>query len=160
MNNRIPFALAVTVALIGPAAAQDVRNGSITVADAWSRATSPRAQVGAGFLTIRNTGGQSDRLVSVTSPRATRVEIHTMTLDDGVMRMRQLANGLEIPAGAETALAPGGNHIMLIGLKTPLKPGERVPATLRFARAGAIKVHFVVGSAGATAPANDHGGHH
>lgn len=160
MTNRIPFAFALTTALIAPAAAQDVSKGSITVADAWSRATSPRAEIGAGFLTIRNAGGQPDRLLSATSPRAKRVEIHTMTLDDGVMRMRQLPDGLEIPAGGENALAPGGNHIMLIGLKAPLKAGERIPATLRFARAGTVKVNFVVGAAGAAAPADEHGGHH
>lgn len=160
MTNRIPLALALTAALIAPATAQDVRKGSITVANAWSRATAPRAEIGAGFLTIRNGGGDPDRLVSVTSPRAKRVEIHTMSLDDGVMRMRPLPNGLEIPAGAVSTLAPGGNHIMLIGLTTPLKAGERVPATLRFAHAGTVRITFVVGAAGAAASANEHGGHH
>ena len=90
---------------------------------------------------------------------AVSAEIHQQTEEGGIMRMRPV-QGIDLPPGVLVKLEPNGFHIMLIGLKTPLKPGERVPATLRFARAGAIKVHFVVGSAGATAPANDHGGHH
>lgn len=158
MSYRIALALVATLAV--PAFAQDARKGSITTADPWSRATAPRASVGAGYVTIRNSGTQPDRLVSATSPRAARVEIHTMSLDDGIMRMRQLPNGLEVPAGGEASLAPGGNHIMLIGLKAPLKEGERVPATLRFARAGAIKVHFKVAAAGAPGPGADRRRHH
>lgn len=158
MSYRIALALVATLAV--PAFAQDTRKGSITAADAWSRATAPRASVGAGYVTIRNSGTQPDRLISATSPRAARVEIHTMSLDNGIMRMRQLSNGLEVPAGGEALLAPGGNHIMLIGLKAPLKEGERVPATLRFARAGTIKVHFKVAAAGAPGPGADHRGHH
>lgn len=158
MTYRV--ALALVAALAMPAFAQDARKGSITAADGWSRATAPRASVGAGYLTIRNAGPLPDRLIAVSSPRAAKVEIHTMSLDDGIMRMRPLANGLEVPAGGETSLAPGGNHIMLIGLKGPLKEGERVPATLRFARAGTITVRFTVGPAGAAGPDAGHGGHH
>ena len=153
-------ALALVAALAAPAFAQDARKGPITVSQPWSRATAPRATVGAGFLTIRNTGLQADRLISASSPRAATVEIHTMSLEDGIMRMRPLTNGVEVPAGGKATLAPGGNHIMLIGLKSPLKAGERVPATLRFARAGTVKVQFAVGGAGDAAPGDEHGGHH
>ena len=158
MTYRIALALVAT--LTAPAFAQDARKGSITVSKPWSRATAPRATVGAGFLTIHNTGTQPDRLLSATSPRAAKVEIHTMSLEDGIMRMRPLADGVEIPARGDATLAPGGNHIMLIGLKAPLKAGERVPATLRFARAGTVKVQFLVAGAGAAEPADVHGGHH
>ena len=82
-----------------------------------------------------------------------------MSLDNGIMRMRPLPNGLEVSAGGEASLAPGGNHIMLIGLKAPLKEGDRVPATLRFARAGTLTIHFKVGAAGAAVPEAGHGGH-
>lgn len=157
MTYRVALALVATLA--APAFAQDARKGSITAATPWSRATSPRASVGAGYLTIRNSGAQPDRLISATSPRAAKVEIHTMSLDDGIMRMRQLPDGLEVPAGGEASLAPGGNHIMLIGLKAPLKEGERIPATLRFARAGTLNVHFTVVAAGASVPDAGHGGH-
>ncbi len=151
-------ALALLAALTAPAFAQDIRKGDITVSKPWSRATAPRAKVGAGFLTIRNTGDKPDRLLSVTSPRAEKVEIHTMSMDGGIMRMRPLANGIEVPGGGHAMLAPGGNHIMLIGLKTPLKAGERVPATLSFARAGRVDVQFDVAGAGAAEPVGDHGG--
>lgn len=157
MTYRIALALVATLAT--PALAQDVRKGSLTISQPWSRATSPRATVGAGFLTIRNAGARGDRLISATSPRAERVEIHTMSMDGGVMRMRQLVDGLALPAGGTATLAPSGNHIMLIGLKSPLKAGERVPATLRFARAGTVTVQFVIGGAGDAAPAGQDGGH-
>ena len=157
MTPRI--ALALIAALAAPASAQITRHGSITAADAWSRATSSRASIGAGYVTVRNTGAQADRLVSATSPRAAKVEIHTMSLDDGIMRMRPLPNGLEVPAGGEALLAPGGNHIMLIGLKSPLKAGERVPATLRFARAGDVRIQFKVVGAGSTVAGVRQGGH-
>lgn len=140
-----------------PAAAQQARKASINVSAAWSRATAPRAQVGAGFLTIRNEGAQLDRLLPASSPIAAKVEIHTMSMEGGVMRMRPLPDGLEIPARGVATLAPGGNHIMLIGLKQPLKQGETISATLRFARAGAVPVRFAVAAAGAPAPS--HGGH-
>ncbi|WP_230781680.1 copper chaperone PCu(A)C [Sphingomonas sp. Leaf37] len=157
MTPRI--ALALVAALAAPASAQIARQGSITAVDPWSRATSPRASIGAGYLTLRNTGAQADRLVSATSPRAAKVEIHTMSLDDGIMRMRPLPNGLEVPAGGEASLAPGGHHIMLIGLKSPLKAGERIPATLRFARAGDVRIQFKVVGAGSTVTGARQGGH-
>jgi copper(I)-binding protein len=154
------IALALFAASTTAASAQDVRKGDIAISKPWSRATAPRAAVGAGFLTIRNTGAQADRLLSAASPRAATVEIHTMSLDDGVMRMRPLGDGVAVPAARETTLAPGGNHIMLIGLTSPLKAGERVPATLHFARAGRVRIHFVVGAAGDAAPGGDRGGRH
>lgn len=128
------------------------RSGGISLSAAWSRATAPRAEIGAGFLTIRNTAARTDRLLSAASPKATRVEIHTMTLSGGVMRMRPLANGLEVPSGSTLALAPGGNHFMFIGLKSPMKVGERVDATLQFQRAGTVRVTFTVGGPGASGP--------
>jgi copper(I)-binding protein len=160
MTAKAAAMLGIAIACTSPAIAQDARKGAITVSEAWSRATSPRAEVGAGFLTIRNAGRTEDRLVAATSPRAARVEIHTMALEDGIMRMRPLPNGLAIAAQAQAKLAPGGDHIMLIGLKAPLKQGERVPVTLRFARAGTVRTAFVVAAPGAAAPAGDHGGHH
>lgn len=153
------IALALIAALAAPASAQITRKSSITAVDPWSRATSPRANIGAGYVTIRNTSAQPDRLVSATSPRAAKVEIHTMSLNDGIMRMRPLPNGLEVPAGGEASLAPGGNHVMLIGLKSPLRAGERIPATLRFARAGDVRIAFQVVGAGSTVAGVRQGGH-
>ncbi|MDV3456871.1 copper chaperone PCu(A)C [Sphingomonas sp. HF-S4] len=163
---RIPHSFLAAAALLAggwalphaPAAAQQARKGTILISQAWSRATAPRAQVGAGFLTIRNTDARPDRLLSASSPRAAKVEIHTMSMDGGVMRMRPLPDGLEIPARSVATLAPGGNHLMLIGLKAPLKQGDLVPATLRFARAGTIQVQLAVAAPGAPAPSGS-GGH-
>ncbi len=154
------FALALVATLAVPASAQPARSGSISVTQPWSRATAPRATIGAGFLTIRNNGAQADRLLSATSPRAERVEIHTMSMRNGVMRMRPLAHGVVIPAYRVTRLAPGGNHLMLMGLKEPFREGQRVPVTLRFAKAGAVKTQLVVGGAGSAAPSRSHEGHH
>lgn len=97
--------------------------------------------------------------MSAASPAADRVEIHTMTMDGGIMRMRQLPDGIAIPAGTTASLKPGGNHIMLIGLKAPLVESALVPLALNFAGAGTIKVQMKVEAAGAAAPAPAHQAH-
>lgn len=152
--HRIALALAAATvmpvaAVAAPAAAADAAGGDITIVEPWSRATAPGAANGAGFVTIRNAGDRPDRLVSATSPRAARVEIHSTEMEGGVMRMRVLPAGLEIPAKGEARLASGGAHLMLVGLRTPLAAGERVPVTLRFARAGDMPVEFSVAPLGA-----------
>ena len=160
MSHRYALPLImIGTSLSAPVAAQDVRKGAITVSQPWSRATAARATVGAGYAQIRNGGTVADRLVGVSSPRAARVELHTMTVENGIMRMRPLTSGITLPPGATVPLAPGGNHIMFMGLTAPLKKGDRFPATLRFARAGEVKVIFTVGAAGAGAPEKHHGGH-
>jgi copper(I)-binding protein len=92
-------------------------------------------------------------LVSASSPAVDKVEIHTMTMDGGVMKMRPLPDGIAIPAGGTAKLAPGGYHMMLLGLKAPLVEGKLVPLTLNFAKAGPVKVQLKVEAAGATEPA-------
>lgn len=121
---------------------------TLTVSDAWVRATPPRAPVAGGFLSIRNNGRQADRLLSATSPDAARVEIHTMTMNDGVMRMRRIDDGLPITPGAAVTLAPGGEHLMFISPTRRFVEGETVTATLRFERAGERTVRFAVRAAG------------
>ncbi|SOB87682.1 hypothetical protein SAMN06297144_2818 [Sphingomonas guangdongensis] len=138
------IAVALTAAL--PATAQ------LRVSNGWSRATAPRAATGAGYATIRNEGRRADRLVGVTSPRAARVEIHSMSMAGGVMRMRQITGGIAIPSGGTVRLAPGGNHLMLVGLKAPLAVGERVPVTFRFQEARPVTVMLRVLAAGASGP--------
>lgn len=125
---------------------------SIVIEQAWTRATPPNAPVAGGFLTIRNSGDRADRLVSVTSPDANSVEIHQMTMDGGVMRMRKLADGLAIDAESVVTLKPGGYHLMFIGPKRPIVEGGTITATLRFEKAGTREVRFDVralGSSGA-----------
>lgn len=120
----------------------------------WARATPPGAQTGAAYLTIVNHGTEPDVLVTASSPDAARVEFHQTTMTDGVMRMRPAASGVTVPAGGTIELKPdGGYHLMLGGLKAPLKSGTMLPMTLRFAKAGSIEVVFAVEPIGARGPA-------
>lgn len=116
----------------------------ISVHAPWLRETPPASKVGAGYATIVNQGKSDDRLLGVTTEVADQVEIHSMTMDGNIMRMRPVAGGLAIPAGGKVALKPGGYHLMLIGLKRTLKRGEMVPLTFRFARAGAVTIRVHV----------------
>ena len=120
----------------------------------WTRATPPGATVGAGFVTLRNTGA-ADRVVGATSPVAGRVEMHVTIREGEVMRMRQVRS-LEVPAGGSYELKPGGAHLMLVDLKRPLRKGERIPLTLKLERAGELKVQLPVEEMGARQPAPRH----
>jgi hypothetical protein len=129
----------------------------IAVTEPWSRETAEGQNAGGGFMTIANTGTAADRLIGGSTPVAGRVEIHTMTMENDVMRMRQLADGLEVPAGGEVTLRPGSFHVMLMDLKQPLKAGDKVPLTLTFAGAGTLETELVVKPAGTIAPEMKHG---
>ena len=147
------LALAALCAVLAlPAFALDYRLGAIEIAQPWARATPPSAPAGGGFFTVTNTGSTPDRLVSVRSPAADIVQIHEMKMDGSVMRMREVEKGLEIPAGKSVTLAPGGYHLMMMGLKGPLKQGTQVPVTLVFEKAGAVDVELNVEGLGATQP--------
>ena len=157
MKRRHLLILSSAVALFGlPAAAHDYTLGSLKIGHPWARATPPTAPSGGGFLTVTNTGTTADRLVSVTSPAAAQVQVHEMKMDGTIMRMRELENGLEIPPGATVALAPGGFHLMMMGLKAPLKEATRVPVTLVFEKAGKIDVELQVMALGAAPDAHKH----
>ena len=132
--------------------------GAIEIGHPWSRATPAGAQVAVGYLVLKNTGTSPDRLVAVTSGISDKGEIHEMAVDgDGVMTMRLLTQGLEIPAGGEFELKPGGYHLMFTGLKQPAKEGVKFPGTLTFEKAGTVDVEFAVESMGGKEP--DHAGH-
>lgn len=124
----------------------------------WARATTGTGGNGAGYVTLRNAGPEPARLVAATSPAARAVELHTHAMEQGVMRMRQVES-IELPPGAPVALAPGGLHLMLIGLAAPLRQGERVPVTLRFADGSRVTVELRVQAAGAAGPAGDAAAH-
>lgn len=129
--------------LSAPAAAQ-TRAGDIVITDARSRETPPLGKVGAAYLTLTNTGKSADRFLGGSTPAAAELQIHEVLNTDGVMRMRQLEQGLALPPGQTVKAAPGGIHLMLMGLKRPLKAGATVPVTLRFERAGPVAVTFKV----------------
>lgn len=128
---------------------EPVEAGDLTLSDAFSRATLPGAKVAGGYLKIVNSSGEPDRLIGGTTPAAERVEVHEMKMDGNVMQMRQLKDGLEIPADGTAELAPGGFHLMLMNIAKPLKEGEVIPVTLEFARTGKVEVQFMVGAANA-----------
>jgi copper(I)-binding protein len=132
-------AFALTVLLAGGATAHDYTLQNLRIDHPFARATPPGAQSGGVYLTIENRGTSKDRLVRVTSPAAASVELHSMTMDGNVMRMRAIA-GLDIAPGATVALGSAGYHVMLVGLVRPLVVGDRIPVTLTFEKAGAVEV--------------------
>lgn len=157
MKRRHLLVLSTAVALFGlPVAAHDYTLGSLKIGHPWTRATPPTAPSGGGFLTVTNAGATADRLVSATAATAGQVQIHEMKMDGSIMRMRELENGLEIPPGATVTLAPGGFHLMLMGLKEPFKEGTRIPVTLVFEKAGKIDVELMVMALGASPDAHKH----
>ncbi|MDB5643067.1 MAG: hypothetical protein JWN07_2384, partial [Hyphomicrobiales bacterium] len=137
------------VAAVEQKAAQ---SGPIRIDQAWSRATPGGASVGAGYLRVTNTGSTTERLLGGATDVAARIETHDMKMEDGVMKMRALPQGVEIAPGATVELKPGGMHLMIMGLKQGLKAGEPVPASLQFEKAGAVPVTFNVLAMGAPAP--------
>jgi copper(I)-binding protein len=138
-------ALALGAAIIAFAAnAHSVSKGDLAIGHPWARETAAGQTAGGGFLTITNKGKTADRLTGGTTAAAAQVQIHTMSMDGGIMRMRPLKDGLAIPAGGTATLKPGSFHIMFVGLKRPFKQGEMIPVTLTFARAGKVDVQFKV----------------
>lgn len=148
------FACAALVAVIavGPVRAEDVKAGDLVISQAWSRATPKGAKVGGGYLTIENKGSTPDRLTGVSSDVAGNVQVHEMSMQNGVMKMRPVENGLTIDPGKTVKLAPGGYHLMMTDLKAPLKEGEKVPVTLDFEKAGKVTVSLQVEGVGAQGP--------
>ena len=156
--SRKALALGAVVGLIASAAAaHGYRSGALSIQHPWSRETAVGQAVGGGFLTITNSGAREDRLLSGTSPVAAEIQLHTMTMDGGIMRMRQVTDGIAVPAKGSVELKPGGYHIMFMGLKRRLRQGERFPVTLRFQRARSVVVQFAVQPVGSTGPME--GGH-
>src|SRR5229473_5158606 len=130
MKTSVVFALAACLLATG-ALAQQYRLGSLEIDHPWSRATPKGAKTGAGYVSIKNTGSTPDRLIGGSFADAGKVEVHQMTMDQGVMKMRPVAGGVEIKPGETVELKPdGGLHLMFVGLKQPLKKGEQVAGTL------------------------------
>ena len=158
LSRTIVSAAMLGALLAAPVRAEDVKAGDLVITQAWSRQTPSGAKVAGGYLTIENKGSSADRLVSGSGDIAGRVEIHEMAMDGSVMTMRPLDKGLVIDPGKTVKLAPGGNHLMLMDLKNPLKQGDRVPVTLQFEKAGKVNVLLDVQGVGAKGPGGDHSG--
>lgn len=123
-----------------------VNGVGVEVSAAWARPSAMAMDMGGGgmgngaaYMVLRNTGSQPDKLVSAAGDVAGAIELHTMTDNNGVMEMRQV-DGIDLPVGEQVELRPGGFHVMLIGLKSELKPGDRIPLTLTFQNAGTVDV--------------------
>jgi len=149
--NRIVSAIVVSVAVVfaHSAQAEDVTAGNLKISTPWVRATPNGAAVGGGYMTITNTGTAPDRLVGGSSDVSARFEIHTMSMDNGVMKMRPVSDGVEIKPGATVEFSPGGFHVMFVGLKKPFEQGQHVAALLKFEKAGNVTVNFTVEPIGA-----------
>jgi len=131
------------------AGAASAQTGGLQVENAWARATPGKSQIGAAYVTIQSP--TPDRLVAASTPVAKEAQLHTMEMSGMVMKMRPIS-GVDIPADKPVTLGPGGMHIMLMGLKEPLKAGQSFPLTLNFAKAGTRTVNVAVEPVGATGP--------
>lgn len=150
-----PVAAALFVlSMPAPGAAQTVKAGDLSIEQPWARATPGGAKVGGGYVRITNAGQAPDRLTGGSFALSARVEVHEMSMQNDVMRMKQMEHGLEIAPGATVELKPGGYHLMFMDLKEPLAPGRKVKGTLVFEKAGPVEVEYTVRAMGG------HGGGH
>jgi len=141
-----------------PSLAAEYDVGSIHIAQPWSRATPKGAKAGAGYMTITNKGTTPDKVSCVSDDASAQCEIHSMTMEGGVMKMRPVEGGLEIKPGETVTLAPSSFHVMFRDLKHPLEQGKTVKATLKFDKAGSVDVEYPILAVGATAPVTQGGG--
>jgi hypothetical protein len=134
--------------LCGPAHAQTSGQKSIAIEHPWARATPAGAKTGAAYLTLINSGTSADSLVGASTPVADQVQFHSVTEENGVSRMREMPT-LEVRPGEKVTFSPGGMHIMIVGLKEPLKEGQSFPMTMTFEKEGKIDMMVLVGKVGA-----------
>jgi len=153
LTRRFILAAALAAAVVSPSFAHDYTLGSLKIGHPWARATV--GGTGGAFLSVDNTGAQPDRLLRVSTDVAGTAELHTHIKEGDIMRMRPV-QAIDLPAGKKVMLEPGGYHIMLLGLKKPLKEGERFPLTLEFEKAGKITVEIAVDKPGASGGEHQH----
>ncbi|HWB49590.1 MAG TPA: copper chaperone PCu(A)C [Stellaceae bacterium] len=151
----LPAILGLVLSTALSAGAALAQGGDVQVSDAWARATPGGAQAAAAYVTLESAAG--DKLVGVSTPAAQKAEIHSMTMENGVMKMRPV-EGVDLPPGQKVTLKPGGYHIMLTGLAKPLAEGQSFPLTFDFAKAGARQVTVSVQKVGAMGPGGAMGG--
>ena len=158
---RICMASFLLALIPATAGANEFKKGDIVIDNAWTRATPGGATIGVGYLTIKNNGKSSDRLTGGTFDGAAKVEIHEMKMADGMMKMRELPNGLTVKPGETVKFEPQSYHLMFRGLTKPIVQGSDVKGTLTFEKAGSIAVNYEAGSVGAAhSPEHEHSGHH
>jgi|ERR1041385_2309466 copper(I)-binding protein len=140
--------LILLAAVATSAHAENYKVGSLVVDHPWTRATPKSATVAGGYVKITNTGSTPDRLTGGSAEVSRKFEVHEMSMEGGVMKMRELKDGLEIPPGATVELKPGSYHIMMMNLSRPLAKGEKVKGSLTFEKAGKVDVEFAVEALG------------
>jgi copper(I)-binding protein len=139
MLARLLFGALFALAFVS-AQAHDFKVGDLQIDHPWARPTAGKQPTGGAYLSIENRGKAGDSLLRASSPIASEVQIHSMKMEGNTMRMREVGK-LDVAAGAKVEMTPGdGYHIMLMGLKQPLKEGDRFPMKLEFEKAGAIDV--------------------
>lgn len=152
MRSRL-YAFAMTliasICVAGLVQAEEIRHGTLVIETPWTRATPPNAMTAASYMVIRNTGDAADRLLGGSAAFAGKVEIHEMSMTDGMMRMREVAGGLVIPPGESVTLKPGGLHVMMMGMTDSLREGETVAITFDFEKAGPVTLDLPVMPLGA-----------
>lgn len=135
--------LATGMSAAAAVAAHGYGAGELQVRHPWARATPPGARVAAGYLEIRNSGREVDRVTGAYTPAAERVELHVLVREGDVVKMREQPS-FEVPARQRLILEPGGSHLMIVGLRKPFAKGDRIPLILRFERAGELRVELEV----------------
>jgi periplasmic copper chaperone A len=158
MRYATPLLAGALALMTGVAQAENYTVGSITISNPWARATPKGASIGGAYMAIANKGTDADRLIGGNSPVANSVEVHEMSMQGGVMKMRPVQGGLEIKPGQTIELKPESFHLMLVGLKQPLVKGQQIKATLEFAKAGKVDVEYTVEAIGAKGPGGGMGG--
>ena len=155
MSYRHLLSLVAALALTGTAYAHDYKVAELQIGHPWARPTVPGQPSGGAYLSIENKGKAGDKLIAVASPIAKSAEIHTMSMEGNVMKMREVGS-IDIKPTEKIAMQPGnGYHIMLIGLSQPLKVGDKIPLTLTFEKAGKLEVSIYVEDKSAGKDAKD-----
>ena len=158
------LAATLVAALVVPVActvafASDYKVGTLEIVNPWSRATPGGTTIGAGYMTIRNTGAASDRLIGGTTDVANDFQFHQTTIEGDVSKMHEMKSGVEIKPGETVEFKPGSTHVMFVKLKHPLRQHDAIKGTLVFEKAGTIEIEYTVGGNGAqTGDQHTHGG--
>lgn len=156
MNIRTSLAALLLALMAGGAQAHEYKLGPLNIGHPWTRATPKSAPVAGGYMKITNTGTTPDRLTGGSTEVSKGFEVHEMKMEGGVMKMRELKNGIEIAPGATVELKPGSFHIMMTTLSRALTKGERVKGSLVFEKAGKIDVEFAVEAMGGASGEHKH----
>jgi copper(I)-binding protein len=153
--KRTSIGAAILILTTSVALPADYTLGPLEIRTPWTRATPKGATIGGGYVEIKNNGTASDKLLSGSVSVASRFQIHSTTIEDGVSKMREVTAGIEIKPGETIKFEPGASHLMFVNLMQPLRQGDAVRGTLMFEHAGTIDIEYVVLGMGAKAPGRE-----